>query len=330
MANPQKSDLHVNRPLSNVSVAYMQDQNDFIADKVFPNVPVEKSSDRYFVITKDAWFRDEAKERGLSEESAGGGYEVDNTPTYLCRTYSFHKDIDDKIRPDADAAVMNQDRLATEFVTRKGLLRREKVFVQNFFTTGKWGLDRTGVNSGATGSQFNRWDQAGSTPIADVENERIRIAEQTGYKPNKLVLSPYVLKALKSNADILSRIQYGGNNGAPAQVTKQILAQLFEVDEVLVPFATENTATQGQTASMGFAFGKHALLIYAAPTPSLETPSGGYTISWNGLLGSSALGGRMRKFRMESITSDRIEIDLSFDMKLVAADVATFFNTAVN
>lgn len=325
MANPQKSDLHVNRPLSNMSVAYMQDQADFVADKVFPNVPVEKSSDRYFVMPKDAWFRDEMKERGLSEESAGGGYEVDNTPTYLCRTYSYHKDIDDKIRPDADAAVMNQDRTATEFVTRKALLRREKVFVTNFFTTSKWGLDRTGVNSGATGSQFNRWDQAGSTPIADVENERIRIAEQTGYRPNKLVIGPYVFKALKSHAEILDRIKYTQRG----QVTKEILAALFEVDEILIPFATENTATQGQTASMSFAFGKHALLVYAAPSPSLETPSGGYTISWTGLLGSSALGGRIRKFRMENITSDRIEIDMSFDMKLVAADVGTFFNGAV-
>jgi hypothetical protein len=325
MANPTKSDLHVNRPLSNMSVAYMQDTADFIADKVFPNVPVEKSSDRYFVIAKDAWFRDDAQERGLSQESAGGGYEVDNTPTYLCRTYSYHKDIDDKIRPDADAAVVNQDKAATEFVTRKGLLKREKVFVSNFFTTGKWGLDRTGVNSGATGSQFNRWDQSGSTPIADVENERIRIAEQTGYRPNKLVIGPYVFKALKSHAEILDRIKYTQRG----QVTKEILAALFEVDEILIPFATENTARQGQAASMSFAFGKHALLVYAAPAPALETPSGGYTISWNGLLGASALGGRIRKFRMENITSDRIEIDMSFDMKLVAADVGTFFNGAV-
>lgn len=328
MANPQKSDLHVNRPLSNMSVAYMQSTDDFIADKVFPNVPVEKSSDRYFVITKDAWFRDEAKERGLSEESAGGGYEVDNTPTYLARTYSFHKDIDDKIRPDADQAVMNQDRIATEFVTRKALLRREKVFVSNFFATSKWGLDLTGVSGAPGGGQFKQWDQAGSTPIADVGKQRIRIAEATGFKPNKLVLSPYVLEALKSNADILSRIQYTASS-APARVTKEMIAALFEVDEILVPFATENTATQGQTASMSFAFGKHALLVYAAPTPSLETPSGGYTISWTGLLGSSALGGRIRKFRMENITSDRIEIDMSFDMKLVAADVGMFFSGAV-
>ena len=44
MPNPTQSDLHVNVPLTNVSVAYMQDKATFIADKVFPRVPVQKQS----------------------------------------------------------------------------------------------------------------------------------------------------------------------------------------------------------------------------------------------------------------------------------------------
>ena len=44
MPNPTQSDLHVNVPLTNVSVAYMQDKAHFIADKVFPRVPVQKQS----------------------------------------------------------------------------------------------------------------------------------------------------------------------------------------------------------------------------------------------------------------------------------------------
>ena len=56
---PTRSDLHVNRPLTNMSIAYRQDATDLVADRVFPAVPVKKQSDRYIVYTKDALDGDE-------------------------------------------------------------------------------------------------------------------------------------------------------------------------------------------------------------------------------------------------------------------------------
>ena len=63
MAQPTPSDVHVDAILTNISVAYIQDQNYFIANKVFPSIPVEKQSDKYFKYTKGDWFRDEAAVR---------------------------------------------------------------------------------------------------------------------------------------------------------------------------------------------------------------------------------------------------------------------------
>ena len=73
MAEPTLGSVHVNRPLTNISQAYIQDSADFVADKIFPVVPVQKQSDRYFVYTKGDWFRDEAQIRAPATESAGGG-----------------------------------------------------------------------------------------------------------------------------------------------------------------------------------------------------------------------------------------------------------------
>ena len=39
-------DVHIDGPLSNISTAYMQEQTDFVAGRVFPVVPVEKQSDK--------------------------------------------------------------------------------------------------------------------------------------------------------------------------------------------------------------------------------------------------------------------------------------------
>ena len=61
MPNPAQSDLHVNVPLTNVSVAWMQDKATFIADKVFPRVPVQKQSDLYWKYSKSDWRKTEAR-----------------------------------------------------------------------------------------------------------------------------------------------------------------------------------------------------------------------------------------------------------------------------
>ena len=63
MPNPIRQDIHVNRPLTNISVAYIQKATSFVAGQVFPIVPVKKQSDRYFVYLKEDWFRDEAMKR---------------------------------------------------------------------------------------------------------------------------------------------------------------------------------------------------------------------------------------------------------------------------
>lgn len=42
MPQPHKSQVHVDRPLSNIAVAYMQRVEEFIAASVFPIVPVGK------------------------------------------------------------------------------------------------------------------------------------------------------------------------------------------------------------------------------------------------------------------------------------------------
>ena len=63
MPQPSLNQVHVDAILTNISVAYMQKAENFIADKVFPAVPVDKKSNLFFKYNKNDWFRDEAKKR---------------------------------------------------------------------------------------------------------------------------------------------------------------------------------------------------------------------------------------------------------------------------
>ena len=60
------------------------------------------------------------------------------------------------------------------------------------------------------------------------------------------------------------------------------------------------------------------------------TPSAGYTFSWTGATGASDSGGRIKRFRLELLESDRVEIQMSFDQKLVAPDLGYFFLDPAN
>ena len=49
MAQPTPSDVHIDRPLTNISIAFLQAQDRFIGTRVFPVVPVEKQGTRTVV-----------------------------------------------------------------------------------------------------------------------------------------------------------------------------------------------------------------------------------------------------------------------------------------
>jgi hypothetical protein len=187
-----------------------------------------------------------------------------------------------------------------------------------FFTTGKW----TGSTTGTDIVPSTKWNASGSTPIKDIRTEKDAIAKKTGYDPNTLVLPQDVWSAIQDNADFLDRIAITRDK----IVTTSLLASVLEIDRVLIAKVTENTAKEGQTATMNWLYTDDALLVYAAPRPSLMTPSGGYTFTWNGLYGAAGQGQRIKRFRQEQLASDRIEGEMAYDQKLVAADLGVYFN----
>lgn len=323
--NPTPGDVHVNTPLTNISIAYIQDASAFVASQVFPNIPVAKQSDRYYTYDRGGFNRDEMQERAPATESAGGGYDIDNTPTYYAPRYSFHRDVPDELRANADA-VLNVDAEATVFVTQKALIKKEKLFTARYLRSGVWTHDYSGVASSPTGNQVIKWSSASSTPIENVRSAKRAIRQDTGFEPNTLLLGRVVYDALLDHPEIIDRIKYGQTPGAPADVSDADLAKLFKVQRVLVMNAIENTAAEGQANNHQFIGGATALLCYSTQTPGLMTPTAGYTFSWTGLLGAGADGARIRSFRMENIGADRVEIDMSFVCKLVGADLGFFWN----
>lgn len=327
--------VHIDRALTNISVAYMQDESNFIADKVFPKVPVKKQSDLFFIYRKEDFFQDVAQERATGTESAGGDYNIDQSIPYYCRVYSFHKDVDDRERTNQDDP-LNADRDASEYVSHALLLKREVLWAEKFYKKGVWALDltfsdnggsvRPAANGGLTGGTY--WNLPVSTPIKDVRAMQVYLREETARKGNVLVLSPYVYATLMDHEDIIDRIKYVQKG----LVGADLLAQVFEVDKVVVPYAIQNTEKPGKDGKYRFILSRDsALLVHTPSAPALKTPAAGYIFTWTGLQGAGAYGNNIVRIPMPWLGFDttRIEGNMAFDMQVVCKDLGIFIEKAI-
>lgn len=321
MPQPTPGDVHVNRPLTNVMVMWQQALEHFIAGKVFPGVPVQKQSDLFFEFDRTFFMRSEMKERPLASESAGGGFEVAPTGTYAAKVFALHKDLDDRLRSNQDNP-LNLDRSSTQYLTQQAMLKREVDWASKFMTTGIW----TGSTTATDITVSPLWSASGSTPIDDILAQMDSVHEKTGYRPNRLVLSRDVWTKLQSNADFLDRIAITRDK----IVKPDLLAAVLEIEKVIIGSATRVTSAEGAATDVfAFVMQKDAMLAYAAPNPSIDQPSAGYTFNWTGFLGATQDGMRMKRMRMDLKESDRIEIQGAWDHKLVAAELGVFFNNAI-
>lgn len=330
MPNPTQSDLHVNVPLTNVSIAYIQKSDVYIADKIFPKVPVKHQSNMYYRYAKSDWRRTDVQRRAPGTETVGIGWNVD-TDSYFCHVYGVHKDIDDQVRANADS-VFKLDSDATAFVTNQLMLKRDIDWAGTFFKTGVWGTDIELKTVGTDATQL-RWDLATSDPIQLFADLQVRAILETGFKFNTAVFGANVMKAIKNHPEIIDRIKYTQKG----IVTEDLLATLFGVEKFYTSYATVNEGPDIPDARLQDASGENkfvcspndVLLCYTTSAPSLMTPTAGYTFTWNGYLAGNSQGIRMSRFRMEHIRSDRIEGEMTYDQKVVAPDMGIFLSNVV-
>jgi len=332
MPLPGSSDLHVNRPLTNVSVAWMQGQRDFIANQVFPRVPVQKRSDLFWKYSKSDWRRTDAKKRAPGTESVGVGWNQ-TTDQYYCDVYAVHKDIEDQVRANADSN-WNLDSDATRFLTNQLLLRRDLDWANAYFRTGVWATEYTGVAANPGANQFLHWDLAASDPLTDQTGFGTDFRLDTGYDFAGMVVGADVWKALKNHPAILDRIKFTQKG----VITKDLVASFFDVPKLLVAYASQSVGPQINDAVAQDANAqqqwlvdpKSVLLYYAPSAPSLLTPSAGYTFTWTGYSGGNREGLSMSQFRMQHLKSDRLEGEMTYDMKVVSPDCGVFLKNVVS
>lgn len=324
MSQPTISSVHVNRPLTNIMVAFGQDPANFVSMQVFPRVPVQKMSDSFFTWDRAELLRSVAQFRAAGSLAARSGLTV-STDTYKCQRQALEYPIPDPLRKNADAPI-DLDAKAAEYIAFQIALAVEINWASTFFGTSIW----TGSSSGSDITPGTTWENAASTPIEDVRAQQRALHTNTGREGNILVFGRKCYDNLLDHPDIIDRIKYTAGAANPARGSKEILAQLFGVEKVFVANAIRNTGEEGDTASYALVNGtRNALLVHAPSAPSLTEPSAGYTFVWDGAGAGNQMGMAAKRYRDEPVESDIISGEMWYDHKVTSAALGVFFSNAV-
>ena len=327
------SAVHVDAPLTNLTVAYLQDQNGFIADKVFPRVPVDKKTNKYFIYNRADFNRTgQVQLRAPRTKAPVVGMSL-SQDTYSADVYSLATNFDFETLANADAA-LNIRSAGAQMLTYQLLIDREIKWATKYFSASVWGTDWAGISSAPSTNQVRQWsDYTNSTPIQDVTAIMQTVQLKSGgFKPNVMVVGKQVRDKLINHPDILGRLNGGATVTNTALVTDAKQAEIFGVEEFLVMETVKNTAAEGLTESNAFIGGKAAAFFYRPRAAGLMVPSAGYTFTWSED-NASGFGIDIRSFtgdflRVEGV-AELLEANLAYDMKVVSTDLGGFITTVI-
>jgi hypothetical protein len=102
----------------------------------------------------------------------------------------------------------------------------------------------------------DQWNEPLSDPITDIKNA----LDSLIYRPNAMAIGRKSYSVLSSHPKIIKGTNH--NSGDSGIATRQAIADLFELDEILVGDAFVNVASPGQAANIVRAWGNDCALFY--------------------------------------------------------------------
>ena len=298
--------VHINGVLTNMAPQYRN--KIYVGDEVFPVIEVKKKSASFHKYSKADRFTVPDTILGRKAEAN----EIDwatESDDYLCKASALKDFVPQEDLENADTVLRPQSD-TMEFLMDLMRLDREKKIADLTLTF-------------TTTTPSPKWDAADCDPSGDIE-----LAISLCFvQPNIMVISKEVYKCLKHHAAL--KDYYKFTKGGVA--TPELIADLFDLDKVLIGPSKRNTAKKGQTPVYASVWGKHMVLAYVNPNPSPRQISLGYTFS-------QILGGGRNIWRVRNWREDKrglgggeiIQVETSTDQKIVCSDVGYILKDVIS
>lgn len=260
--------LHVNRPLTNLSIQYKNEA--MIWREVLPVIEVDKRSDLYFKYAKENALRLVDDKIGPKSMANEVGMEV-STENFSVKDHALADWIPLESKDNADLP-MDQAIDVNDNLNMLLDVAQEKRVVDVAFAAATYPTGNKVTLSGTA-----QWGQAADDPIKNVQDA----IETCFMRANTLVFGvdawlvfrrlPEVLDAVKS-----STRQQGTPGGF---ATAPEVAALFEVERILVGRSRYVTSKEGQAVTFARLWGKHMAALHVVPKPGIRSITFGATFS---------------------------------------------------
>ncbi|MDM4014969.1 major capsid protein [Roseiconus lacunae] len=174
-------------------------------------------------------------------------------------------------------------------------------------------------NAAQTTAAGNKWNTATGDPRKNVKAAAKAIWDRTGLWPNTVVVSRLVHRELIDNAKIIERMAGlgAGKSTMPSEVTRERLAELFDVDQYLV--ADSITLSSGGTVQSLFPSTK-ALVLRAASGPDIQAPAFGRTFVYSDVAGD--FDPVPESYREEKVSGDVVRLQHESQEKVLYPELA--------
>lgn len=268
-----KTPYPIDPALTAIAIAYRN--QDYIADVVLPRITVGKQEFKFMEYPADTFFN--VPETRVGRRSKPN--EVELSGTELTDSTDDHALDGGVPHADQNNADERYDPLGNEVTLIQELIAvaREKRTADFVFAAATYPAGLKQTLAGA--SQFS--DPA-SDPIGIISDA----LDAPLMRPNQMVIGQAAWTKLRRHPKIVEAVKAtGAGAGAQGLVSRQGVAELFEIEEVVVGRARLNTAKRGQPAVLSRMWGKHISLLHRAPLATIQAKgvvTFGGTFEWGG------------------------------------------------
>lgn len=190
----------------------------------------------------------------------------------------------------------------TEDLTSLLWLGKEKALADTMGLTASYAAGNAVTLAGT--DQYS--DYNSSDPLGDFSTARAAIQALSGKVPNKAVMSWQVYNMLKFHPKIL---EVGYKYNRSGQLTDQELAQVMEVESLLIGKAVYNSSKPGQADSLGQVWGKNISFLYAPDSGSKKMQTFGFRLQLDGQAPRRVTRDRL----VEPVGSELVQVDDKYE-----------------
>jgi len=289
---------HIDQRLTDVSINFPQ--MGYVAQDIFPEVPVMKGSNIYTTYDKINLFQTPDDSVGkyaeANEVKLGTGTDTYSVSNRALKGYVSEEDRDNYDDP------LNAEIDETEVLTAAILNNRElRAFA-------------LATSIAQTAAPSTKWD-VGGDPIGDINDGILSMFQD----PNIMIIGKRPWFTLRNHPDIIAR--FGGGFTNTKNVTQEMVASIFGLDRVIVSDVRKSTTKPKVAAALARVWDTQVMLIFNDPRGlGRKQPT-------FGSLFAQRLGGgptfRVRKWLSEEKGiggADTIQVEHRSIEKVVAAD----------